>query len=265
MTTYQQLTVERANHVAVVTLNRPECLNALSGQLMRELVRLAGELHDDEETRAVIFTGAGEHFSAGADLKDPERAERGGDSQLMRWRYLQNGPRMIRAIAEMSQITIAAIRGVALGGAACIATACDFRVGADDCRVGYPEINLAMNLSWGALPLAVHLVGPARAKRLVILGRHEDAETLCEWGFLDEVTSVDELMPRAHELAAEVAAKPPLAAQMIKRSINAIVSALDRSIMHADTDQFMLATQMDDHGEAITAFFQKREGRFKGR
>ena len=86
--------------------------------------------------------------------------------------------------------------GVALGGGACIATAVDFRVGAESCRVGYPEIDLGINLQWMGLPLCVHLIGPARAKRMVILGQHETAPTLLEWGFLDEMVPDDELLDR---------------------------------------------------------------------
>lgn len=261
---FKHLTIESRGHVAIVTFNRPEKLNALSVALMEEIERAALSFHEDENTRVVVFTGAGKHFTAGADLADPEREKRMKASQLMKWRQLRIGPRMIRAIYEMNQITIAAINGGALGGGACIATACDFRMGAEDSFVSYPEINLAMNLSWVGLPLCVHLVGPARAKRLVILGQREKAETLREWGFLDEVVSKEELIERAMAMAEAYAAQPPFQSQMIKRSVNAIASALDQAVMHMDTDQFMLASGTEDHAEAVKAFFEKRKAEFKG-
>lgn len=261
---YKHLTFTRAGHVATVTLNRPDRLNALSLDLMEEIERVAIDLRGDCESRVVIFTGEGEHFSAGADLKDTRRAGSLARPMIERMRLYRIGARMIRQIFDIEQITIAAVNGYALGGGACIASAADFRIGAADCRVGYPEIDLAMNLSWNALPLLVHLVGPARAKRMVVLGEKLDAGTLREWGFLDQVAPAGRLLETAAETAALYAAKPPLQAQMIKRSVNAIASALDASVMHMDLDQFLLAGMTKDHAEGIAAFLQKRPPDFKG-
>jgi enoyl-CoA hydratase/carnithine racemase len=121
-----------------------------------------------------------------------------------------------------------------------------------------------MNLMWNAAPLCVHLVGPARAKRMIMTGRLFDAATLERWGFLDEVTPLGDLDARALEWAAEYAALPPLAVQMIKRSINQLSGALDRAVMHMDGDQWLLSTLSEDHQEAVTAFFEKRKPAFKG-
>lgn len=255
---YKNLVVTKDGPVATVTLNRPDKLNALSVELMDEIRACAEKFRDDVETRVVIFAGAGKHFSAGADLTDPARAELMNAPLIARRRATHLGQRMIRALLEIEQITICAIQGACLGGAACIATACDFRIGAEGCVAGYPEIDLAMNLSWFGLPLCVRLVGPARAKRMVILGQKEPADTLLQWGFLDEVVAADQLLPRARALAAQYAAKPPMAAQMIKKSVNAISGALDQAVMHMDTDQFLLSTTTEDHAAAVRAFREKR-------
>jgi len=262
---YQYLTIEKAGHVAVVTLNRPDKLNALSADLMEEIIQVAQAFHQDEETRVVVFTGSGRCFSGGVDLTDEKYIDGIAQaSNLMKLRYLKLGPRMVRAVYEMEQITIAAVNGAAMGGGACIAAACDFRLGADNSKIGYPEVGLGMNLSWTALPMCVHLIGPARAKQMVILAEKVDAQTLLEWGFLDEVVSAPRLMEAAIDMARKYAAKPPIAAQMVKRSVNAIASALDQAIMHMDADQFLLTTQTKDYLEGLSAFLEKREASFKG-
>jgi len=258
------LFIERHPHIGVVILNRPEEYNTLSTELMKEIEKVTEEFRDDLETRVVIFTGAGRHFSAGIDLKDPKHASTIDGPLLARQRHYHIGPRMIKKLTDMNQITIAAINGVALGGAACIASALDFRIGAEDCKIGYPEINLGIPLSWVSLPLCMHLIGPARAKRMVILGRKENAKTLLEWGFLDKIVPSKNLMQEAMEMAETYAAQAPVAAQMVKRSINAIISANDQAFMHMDSDQVLLAQNSIDFKEGIQAFFQKRTPKFKG-
>lgn len=259
---YDNLKVQRMGSVTKVILNRPDQLNALNTALMEEIELVSRSFLNDEETRVVIFSGAGKHFSAGADLKQKAASD---ESLLLRRRQSGLGARMIKAISEIDQVTIAAIHGVALGGGACIPTACDFRIGAEDCYCGFPEVNLGINLMWLSLPLCVRLIGPARAKRMIMLGDKENAQTLLHWGFLDEVVAAADLETRAMEMALRYAAQPPVATQMIKQSINAVSNALDQAIMHMDTDQNILTTLTEDRAEGIEAFFEKRSPKFTGR
>ena len=174
------------------------------------------------------------------------------------------GQHCIQAILEMDQITIGAWTGAAMGGGACIAAAMDFRIGAKDCFMSFPEILIGVPLMWQALPLCVRLMGASRAKRMVISGEHVRGPTLLDWGVLDDMVSKDRVEEQAMEWAERYAAQAPVAAQMIKRSVNAISTALDRSIMHMDFDQHLLASSMEDTAEAIASYHEKRKGNFTG-
>jgi enoyl-CoA hydratase/carnithine racemase len=234
-------------------------MNALSKDVLKEFCSLQEYFRKDLETRVIIFTGEGDNFSAGADLKEKAQLS----SKLESWRNNFGKP-AIKSILDIDQITIAAVNGYCLGGAACIASACDFRVASSKAILGYPEINLGINLNWLGLPLAVRLIGPAKAKKMVIGGENENAETLLRWGFYDEVCNPDELMEKALEMAHLYAAKSPIAAQMIKRSVNNLVYKNDESIMHMDYDQTLLTHETKDRKEAVTAFFEKRDPKFTG-
>jgi len=259
---YEYLQISREEHVTTVTLSRAEALNALNDSMMDEIERLARGFAGDEQTRVVVLAGAGPHFCVGADLKQAAPEPR--PSVLMSRRYLTRGARMIRALLEIEQITIAALHGAALGGGACIASACDLRIGTESCQVGYPEVKLGINLMWGALPLCVRLVGASRAKQMVALGNREPAAVLKEWGFLDEIVPTDTLLEHAAARAREYAARPPIAVQMIKRSIDALTLQGSAAIMHMDADQNFLSLTTHDRAEAVAAFFEKRKPDFTG-
>ena len=256
--------VDRDGAVATVTLARVERRNAINVDMMRDLIDASNTFTADEQARAVIFRAEGSDFSVGADLS--QVAPEGPPPSLLMERWtVELGATLLRAVRDIPQPTICAIQGVATGAGGCLASACDFRIGADTARIGYGEVKLGINLMWRAVPICVHLVGPARAKRMIMSGKLFDAATLERWGFLDEVTPAGELDAAARAMADEFAALPPISVQMIKRSIDAISGALDQAIMHMDSDQWLLATRSEDYKEAIQAFFEKRPPSFTGR
>ena len=257
---YENLTVERDGHVTVVTFNRPDRANALDHAHLVDIEAAALSFREDAETRAIVFTGAGKHFSSGHDL-----ASRPPDGDLVRRRRTARmGERAVQALQDIDQITVAAWNGAAMGGGACLATALDLRIGADDCFMQSPEIDIGVTLMWKSLPLITHIAGPSRTKRLVVGGERVHAETLLAWGVLDELVPRPRLLDRALEVAAFYAAKPPIAAQMIKRSVNAIVSSLDTAVMHMDVDQNLLTAMTEDRRAAIQAYLDKTKPSFTG-
>src|SRR5258706_15359876 len=166
---YRTLKLDLKQATATVTLNRPAARNAMSAQLMREMIACAGRVSAMREVDVVIVRGSGVCFSAGADLKDASRwgdAARPLDEQR---EIAALGYRMARAWEEVPQVTLAAIEGYAIGGGLALAVALDWRVLASDAFVSLPEIALGIPLTWGTLPRLVNLPGPARAKRLPIL------------------------------------------------------------------------------------------------
>lgn len=261
MNSYIEL--NRDDGIARLVINRPESRNALTRQMLIDFTARCIEISDDDEIRAVIVASSGDDFSIGADLVELQQAP-AITLQAAR-REAEIGGEMLRVLKELRQPTVAVLSGVATGGGACIATACDFRIACPHARVGYGEVKMGMNLMWHALPLCVQLVGPARAKRLIMTGDLFTAAELTDWGFIDILCENREAsIARACALAAQLAALPPLAVQMIKRSINRYAGALDAAIMHADADQWLLTSGSEDFSEAVSAFMAKRPPSFTG-
>lgn len=252
---------ERCGAVAIVSINRPERRNALTADMLVALRHIAEDFRHDDSARAIIFRPDGPDFSVGADIGMMAGA---APSTALARRVAENGALLMRAIREIHQPTLCLVRGVATGGGACIATACDFRFGTPDARVGYGEVKLGINLMWHALPLAIQTVGLARAKRMVMTGELFDAATMREWGFFDAVHDAANVEEAVRTEAERYAALPPVAVQMIKRSANAWAGALDAAVMHADTDQWLLAARTDDFREGVAAFREKRPSQFRG-
>ena len=259
---YEHIQINKDGHIAWVHFNRPDKANALNYEHLNEIEDAALSFREDAETRVIVFTGNGKHFSSGADLSDPGEAYR--VPLVHRRRRMRMGERTIEAILDIDQITIAAWNGAAMGGGACVATACDFRIGATNCFMQYPEIDIGLNLMWKSLPLIVNLVGPARAKRLVVGGERIHAEELEKWGVLDQVVELDDLFAAASTMAEFYANKPPIAAQMIKQSTNQIANALNHAIMHMDVDQNMYASTTEDRASAIKAYLEKSDPIYTG-
>jgi enoyl-CoA hydratase len=250
--------------VAELRLNRPAARNAFSLSLMRQLIEAAAFFRASTDVQAVIVTGTESYFSAGADLADEERLSGRASTRLERRQVARLGPDLCAAWESLEQVTIAAVEGYCIGGAAALAVSLDFRIAGEGAYLRLPEIALGMNMSWGALPRITALAGPSRAKQLAIFCEPCPADEALRWGLVDEVVAAGATLARSREWAAKVAALPPLPVRMTKEAINAQAGALHRATSAMDRDQWMLTGETSDYAEGARAFVEKREPKFRG-
>lgn len=254
----RQVRSEYSGRIATLTLDRPARRNALSAELMRELIGCAQELASRKDIDAVILTGAGGVFSAGADLKDESRwaaaaplAERREVGAL--------GFRMARAWEELPQITVAAIEGYAVGGGLALALALDWRVIARDAFVSLPEISLGIPLTWGTLPRLVNLVGPAKTKRLSILCERVGTGEALAMGLVDEVCDRGSAIAVAARLCHAALEKPRHSVRMAKEAVNAYAGMGAHAVSYMAHDQFELAVASPESRAARQAALKRRK------
>ena len=259
--TSELLRVERGDGGAVrVTLSRPEAKNALSRALNLELLALAGQLGADPAVRAVILTGAGDAFCAGADLK-----ERRGIAAADSGPFIDAISGAIRAWAEMPKATIALINGAAFGGGLELALACDFRLAADSAVMGLSEVRLGIMPGAGGTQRLARLLGVARAKELVMTGRRIDAARALAIGLVSRVVPAGELERAGQELADELAACAPLSIAMAKRAIDDGSDLPMPDALALERRCYDVTLMSEDRNEGLRAFAEKRPPRFTGR
>ncbi len=259
------VTVERRERVAIVRFDRGVAANPLSLELMRELIQVARSFDDDATTSAIILTGRPDNFSMGADLRDAEAASLRKAGLAQRRLGLMTGARMCSAWEALQPLTITAIEGWCVGGGVALSVATDLRIIGTNSHLYVPEIERGMNMSWGSVPRITNLVGPARAKRIVILAEKLDAMRAGDWGIADEVAADGHTVERALAWADRAASLPPVALRMCKQDINAYANALAHTASHSDFDQYALTQHGEDYAEGINAFLEKRDPRYSGR
>jgi len=251
--------VEREDALALVTIDRPEALNALDVGTLTELRDRLRELADDESTRAVILTGAGEKaFVAGADIKYMSGLDVG---QAKEWGAL--GHDAGRLLETMPKPTIAALNGFALGGGCELALACDIRYAASNAKIGQPEVNLGIIPGWGGTQRLARVCGLGVAKELIFTGRIVDAEEALRIGLVNAVH--DPVLDKARETAGLLASKSPIALRLMKDLANRALGGDHTANLEAEGETFGELFSSEDAREGLTAFVEKREPNFVGR
>lgn len=258
------VSVEKYDRIALVRFDKSDSANALSFSLMRELTAVAEDLANDPNLSAVVLTGRDDNFCLGMDLKDPEVSQSATANLSQRRKALKTGPRMCDAWEKIEAITIVAIEGWCAGGGAALAVSCDLRVLADNSYFYVPEIERGFNMSWGSVPRITNLVGPAKAKRIIVLAEKISATSAKEWGIADYIATKGDAVDKAMQVAAHAACLPPNSVHICKSAINAHSNALNGATSHADMDQFALMQNSDDCAEAVQAFLEKRAPVYKG-
>ena len=235
MNKYKYLKTELKSGVFYIELTRKKSMNALNTATLDELKRVFLDASKNSKVKIIVLHSNEKNFSAGADIKEKQKKQ----NNLERWQK-NYGKECIEAILSTPQITICVTNGYTLGGAAVIATACDFRIGNKDTIIGYPEIILGMNLNWLGLPLLQNLVGSSKTKEMVISGSNYSTKELEKYNFFDELFDGDKKIEVINKWIKKFKSKSPLACQMIKRSINVLAFHDALAIMHMDYDQFLL-------------------------
>ena len=253
--------VERCDGTAVVTVNRPEQLNALDLEHAEALRAHLDELAHDAAVRAVVLTGAGEKaFVAGADIKYMRDLDVLG---ARRWGELGHA---IGALLEgMPKPTVAAINGFALGGGCELALACDLRLASSNARLGQPEVTIGIFPGWGGTLRLARATSLGYAKELIFTGRTVEAAEALDRGLVNAVHEPAELLPEALELCRSLAGKSPLALSYAKEAVSLALQGEHRANLETEARLFAMLFSSEDQKEGMTAFVEKREPRFTGR
>ena len=255
---FENVTVEKDGAVGVVTLNRPQALNALSYGLVKDLSLAMQELDQDPEVRAIVVTGGEKVFAAGADIK--EMADRGPFDERIQERLAYRDK-----INKITKPVIAAVSGFALGGGCELAMSCDIIIAAENARFGQPEVNLGIIPGSGGTQRLTHVLGKHRAMELVLTGDMLSASDAERLGLVNHVVPAELVLEEAKNVAKKIAAKPALAIKAAKEAVLKAANAPLDEGLDFERKSFYLLFASEDRSEGMKAFLEKRKAEFKGK
>jgi len=257
--TLRDVRLEVKDHIATITMNRPEAMNALNEKVLRELKAVIAQVRDDPEVRVVIITGTGPAFVAGADIRAMMV------KNLVEIRdFTQFGQGVLSDIERLEKPVIAAINGFALGGGLELALACDIRLASTEARVGFPEVGLGIFPGLGGTQRTTRLVGKGWASELIFTGSQIGAEEAASIGLVNRAVPPQQLMPEARRMAQRIARQGPVAVGRAKAAINqALQGGLDDGVAF-ELEAVTLTFGTEDQKEGMQAFLERRRPEFKG-
>ncbi len=258
---FKNLLIEITDGVALLTVNRPQGLNALNSEVLTELECAFYGLNEDAAVKVVIVTGAGDKaFVAGADIK-----EMAAMSSIEAHQFGLKGQRVMMLIEKMTKPVIAAVNGYALGGGLELALACDFIYASTRAKFGFPEVTLGIMPGFGGTQNLARLIGPNRANEMIFTGRMIDAEKALAWGIVNEVFAPDELLAKARETAAAIAGVGTLGVAYAKDAIANGLNMGKEDGFRYEASLFGVLFATDDQKEGMGAFVEKRKAVFSGK
>ena len=261
MSYYNTITVEQRDAVTLITLNRPQALNALNSQVLADLIDAFAAFEADSGQRCAVLTGNGDKaFAAGADIK--EMADKPAADFYLEDFFGRWTSHLVKAVRKP---WIAAVNGFALGGGCELAMMADFIIASDKAKFGQPEIKLGVAPGMGGSQRLTRAVGKAKAMEMCLTGRMMDAEEAERSGLVARVVPHESLLDDALKTAATIAAMPPMAAVANKEMVNAAFeTSLDQGLI-VERRIFQILAASEDKAEGMAAFIEKREGQWKGR
>jgi enoyl-CoA hydratase len=257
---YETLTLDVADRIATITVNRPDKLNALNGTVIAELGQAIDEARGREDVAGVILTGAGRAFVAGADI-----SEIATNSPVQAKRLARRGQEVFGRFETSPKPVIAAVNGFALGGGCELAMACHLRLASEHAKFGQPEVKLGLVPGYGGTQRLPRLVGKGRALQLLLTGDMIDAQEAYRIGLVNAVVPSAELLDRARAMLGQMLANAPVALALCIEAVNAGYDlSLDDALLHEST-AFGLSAATEDMHEGTRAFLEKRAPRFAGK
>ncbi|MFC2167922.1 enoyl-CoA hydratase/isomerase family protein [Acidobacteriota bacterium] len=258
---YTTLLYEKKETIGILTINRPEKMNALSNQLTAELKTVLDEIELDGMLRVLIITGAGDKaFVAGADIQELVIRD-----AIIGRKVSKERQDLFLRIENLAVPVIAAVNGYALGGGLELALACSIRICSDRAQFGAPEVKLGIIPGDGGTQRLPRIVGLGRAMEMVLSGDFIDAQEAYRTGLANRVVPHEELMDKTLELANKIASRPPLAVQFAKEAVNRSLGSGNESGYALESYLHALSCTTEDKNEGVSAFLEKRKGQFKGK
>jgi enoyl-CoA hydratase len=260
MSSHETIKVENRGAIVVLTINRPDKLNALNKQVHAEAVAALDELRRDDSVRVLVITGSGEKsFVAGADIGEFQ------NETPVTQRDSFHDKTLFNSIDTFPKPVIAMVNGFCLGGGNELALACDLRICSENARFSQPEINLGLIPGGGGTQRLTRLIGEGRSMEIMLTGEMIDAQTAYNYGLVNHVYPAAELEAKTMELANKIAEKAPIALQLAKEAVKfASRSNLDEGLRR-EVDLFALCFSTEDKQEGVSAFLEKRKPVFKGK